>query len=191
MQTAYLERLKSAYDELKLGRRFRAPSRIHVVHADVRHVRRGRVIWEEQALENILHDDGEIALLSAYFDTDLAGYGAPPLSLYIGLDNRSTLAENQTLASLTGEPTGNGYARKAVSTTTGWTISAPTDDYQAKTGTLTFDATGAGWGPVSKLFLATTADNLGKLLVSVALSTSRTLVGGDQLQVDLAIKMSE
>lgn len=187
----HLHRLKELYDELRLGRRFRAPHRLHIIHAGFRHVRNGRIIWEEESAENILHDEGEQALLSAYFDTDLTGYGPPPASLYIGLDNRSTLTESQTLANLTGEPTGNGYARIAVSTTTGWTISAPIDDYQAKTATLTFNATGSGWGPVSNLFLATTSNNTGKLLVSVPLSTSRTLVGGDQLQVDLAVKMSE
>ncbi len=180
------------FNELKTGRRFRRTPRLHVVFADVSHIRDGRVIWREEDLENILHDEGEIALLSAYFDTDLAGYGPPPASLYLGLDNRTTVTEAQTLANLSGEPSGNGYARQAVSTTTGWTISAPVDDYQAKTGTIVFNATGAGWGPVSRLFLTTAASGTtGKLLVTVSLSTSRTLLGGDQLNVDLAIKMSE
>lgn len=188
-----LERLSRFHEELRAGRKARRffSRRLHLVYASVRHVREGRVIYEEEDLENILHDEGEQALLSAYFDTDLAGYGAPPLNLYVGLDNRTSLTESQTLANLTGEPSGNGYARIAVSTTTGWTISNPVDDYQAKTATLTFNASGAGWGPVSKIFLATTSDNTGKLLVSLALSASRTLVAGDQLNTDLAIKMSE
>jgi hypothetical protein len=39
----------------------------------------------------------------------------PPSAYYRGLDNPTSLAEPDTLAGLSGEPAGNGYARETVS----------------------------------------------------------------------------
>jgi len=173
-------------------------SKVHVLHARVQHVRDGKVIFEEQ-VDNILHDEGEQAILSAYFATGLAGFGAPPASLYLGLDNRTTLAEANTLTNLSGEPVGTGYARKALSTAgTGvsgqdFYINQPATYYQADSKIVTFQNTGAtAWTAVKNLFLCTVlSGTAGKLICSLALSAERILRPQDSLNASLYIGLSE
>ena len=147
------------------------------------------ILWEGRGIPNIFHDEGEQFVCQVVFSEAQT----PPIAYYLGLDNRTSLAEADTLASLSGEPTGNGYARQAVnSDATDWTVSQDSGDYQAKSKTVTFSATGGSWGPVTKLFLCTVATGTsGKLLCSLALSQSRTLASGESLQADMTIKISE
>jgi len=35
-----------------------------------------------------------------------------PVEYYVGLDNRSTITASQTMADISGEPSGNGYQRQ-------------------------------------------------------------------------------
>lgn len=155
--------------------------------------RAGRLLWAEPWRTNILHDQGEQYVLSAAFDTDLSGYGAPPANLYLGLSKRAALAEDDTLG-MTGfnEPSGNGYARQAISTTTGFTLSQPSDSYQAASATKTFTASGGSIGPVTERFLTTASSGTSGLLIcSLALSTSRTMADGDSLNTTLIVRLTE
>lgn len=154
----------------------------------------GQLEWVDPLQLNILHDEGEQYILSAAFDTDLAGFGAPPGSLYLGLDARSGLAEDDTLG-MTGfnEPSTGGYARQALSTTTGFTLSQPGAYYQATSATASFGpATTGGMGTVNNRFLTTTASGTaGKLIASVPLTTSRTINVGDTLNTNIILGLSE
>lgn len=159
----------------------------------------GRVLWEmTEDIRNILHDEGEQALLSAYFATAMSGYGAPPANLYFGLDARGTPAEADTLTSLSGEPSGNGYARQAASTAgTGLSgqdfyINQPAAYYRADSKTVTFTASGGDWTAVTQLFICTVVSGTaGKLIATKALSTSRTVTDGDSLNASMNIGLSE
>lgn len=164
---------------------------LHIVHAQSWAVdAEGNIVWVDPWMSNILHDEGEIAILSAYFDTDLATYGAPPANLYLGLDNRTTPAEADTLASLSGEPSGNGYARVAVPTTTGFTIAASAPYNQATSSTVAFTASGGSIGPVKNRFLCTVVSGTsGKLIATVALSTTRTLNATDTLNTNMVLQL--
>ena len=164
---------------------------LHVLHAQSWAVDAdGKLLWTDPWMSNILHDEGEIAILSAYFDTDLSTYGAPPASLYLGLDNRTTPAEADTLASLSGEPSGNGYSRKAISTTTGFTIAASAPYNQATSTTQSYTASGGTIGPVKNRFLCTVSTGTsGKLLATVALSTTRTLNDTDTLNTNIVLQL--
>ena len=168
---------------------------LHVLHMESFHYNKdGKLLWHDPLRSNILHDEGELYILSAAFDTDLAGYGAPPASLYIGLDNRNTggaLAETDTLG-MAGfaEPTGNGYARQGVSTATGFSLSAVAPYQQAQSATVTFAASGGSIGPVRNRFLCTVGSGTaGKLIASVPLSQSRTLASGDSLQTNIILQL--
>lgn len=173
--------------------------KLHVLHADVRCFdKSGKLKWEDLGLKNILHDEGEQALLSAYFATAMSGFGAPPTNLYLGLDNRVSLAEEDTLLSLSGEPVALGYARKALSTAgTGLSgqdfyINQPAAYYRADSKVVTFTATGGAWVSVSKMFLCTVlSGTAGKLISSLALSATRTLQDGDSLNTSIYLGMSE
>jgi len=164
----------------------------------IKHIRKGKVIWQEFSEGNILHDEGEQALLSAYFATAYSGYGAPPANLYLGLDARAAPAEADTLASLSGEPTAlSGYTREALSTTgTGvsgqdFYIHQPGAYYRADSKEVIWTA-GENWAEVKNLFLCTVATGTGgKLICTKALSTPRTLMSGDALTASLFIGLSE
>lgn len=167
-------------------------------HWIIKHLREGKVIWQEELLKNILHDEGEQAILSAYFATAMTGFGAPPANLYIGLDTRVSLAEADTLADLVGEPAVGGYTRQAVSTAgTGvagqdFYINQPAAYYRADSKTVTFTASGADYPAVTKVFICTVVSGTaGKLICSLALSGSRTVKDGDSLQTSMQTGLSE
>ena len=157
----------------------------HVRHRSVS----GDIIWEEHILANIWHDEGEEYLVKVAFSEELA----VPANHYIGLDDRVALAEDDTLASLTDEPVGNGYSRQAVATdNTDYTCSQVGGNWQAKTKTVTFTASGGSIGPVQNCFLTDQAAGaVGDLYCSLALSQSRTLADGESLDVDMTISISE
>src|SRR5690606_20564758 len=114
--------------------------------------RNGKLLWSEDRLyPNRLHDEGELYLLVLAFRTNY-GQGFPaqaPANLYLGLDNRAEVGEGDTLGmSGFGEPSGNGYARIAISTAGDFTLSQPGQAYQADSGVRTFTASGGQIGPV-------------------------------------------
>jgi hypothetical protein len=182
----------------KLSRIFKN-GKPHLLTVSLKHFdAKGNLLWEQGPTDNILHDEGEQAILSAYFATAKSGYGAPPANLYLGVDARSALAEADTLASLSNEPSGNNYARIALSTAgTGlagqdFVISQLSAYYQAACKTCTFTCTGAAWGAVTKTFLCTVSSGtVGKLIASVALQDTRTLQVGDTLNVSIIVGQSE
>jgi len=154
----------------------------------VRHLdAQGRLVWADCG-HNMLHDEGEQFFCQVLFTEE----ASVPDAYYLGLDNRTSLAESDTLASLSGEPSGNGYSRQAVnSDATDFTISQESGDYQAKTKTVTFTASGGSIGPVTKMFMATSADETGKLIAGRALSQERTLADGESLECSFYIRFSE
>jgi len=168
---------------LGLPREVNAHSIWTVRHLDAR----GRLLWADCG-HNMLHDEGEQFFCQVLFTEE----ASVPSAYYLGLDNRTSLAESDTLASLSGEPSGNGYSRQAVnSDATDFTISQEGGDYQAKTKTVTFTASGGSIGPVTKMFMATSADGTGKLIASRALSQERTLADGESLECSFYIRFSE
>lgn len=152
--------------------------------------KQGNLKWEESGIHNLLHDEGEQWMLEVAFSEAQS----VPVSFYIGLDNRASIAEGDVLPPA-NEPAGNGYARQAVnSDATDWTVSLDAGDYQAKSKIVTFTASGGpipAAGSVANMFLGTTSDNTGRLLASVALSIARTIANGDSLDTDITIKLSE
>lgn len=150
----------------------------------IAHDAAGNEIWRDE-LHNALLDEGEKDFLDVY----LRGATAPS-GFYLRLYN-DTPAETDTLADLTGEPSGNGYAPIAVErNATGWpTLALDSGDYMATSKTVTFQASGGAIGPVTYCVLATSSDNTGKLISSAALSQTRTLAAGESLDVTYKIKL--
>ena len=144
----------------------------------------GKII-DQWTQENALADEGEQDILDRTFRG-----AAAPASFYLRLYN-DTPVETDTLALLTGEPSGNGYAAQALAlNTTDWpTLALDAGDYQVTSKTVTFTASGGSIGPVTYAVLATSSDNTGKLYAYVALSQSRTLADGETLDVSMTIKL--
>jgi hypothetical protein len=144
----------------------------------------GAVLWEGD-VENSLADGGE----STFLDCTLRATNCPT-TYYLRLFN-DTPVETDTLSDLTGEPSGNGYVAKELTrNSTGWpTLALDSGDYQATSATVTFEASGGSWGPVTYLVFATSSDNTGVLMNYGALSTSRTLADGETLQMTYKLKL--
>jgi hypothetical protein len=176
--------------------------RVHVLHIDwIEHRNAsGELLWRDENIDNILHDEGEQALLSAYFATGMSGYGAPPTSLYLGLDARVALGETNTLTTVAADEQAveYGYARKALSTTgTGvsgqdFYINQPAAYYRADSKVITFTASGGNWASMTNMFLCTVVSGTaGKLICSLVMSTARTLADGDSMTASIYIGLSE
>ncbi len=138
---------------------------------------------ESEVIHNALLDEGERNVLDVYFrNTNI------PPNFFLGLHS-GTLIETATLANVT-EPAQAGYARSLIArNTTDW--GAPTlnaGDFQTTATQESFNAA-ATWTPVSEVFLASTSGGaLGPVILSAALSTLRSLVSGDTLNVTLTVK---
>ena len=162
---------------------------------NVRHFdRQGRLLFRD-AGPNMMHDEGEEYMVKTAFTEELT----VPTSFYIGLDDRdgdahSAPAEADTLADLAGEPSGDGYARQGVASDgTDWTSQqdGTSGDWEALSKEVTFAASGGDWPVVSTLFLATSSDGTGRLLVTKALSSDRTILDGESLKCTLTVRIGE
>lgn len=136
--------------------------------------------WTEH---NVLLDEGERNLLDDYF----RGQNAPP-AFYAGLHSGS-LVDTSTLANII-EPTQLGYARQLMARSTGGfpTLALDAGDYQVESLQVTFVAA-ATWTPVNKMFLASQVSAVvGAVLLEADLSTVRSLVSQDSLQLQARVK---
>lgn len=85
--------------------------------------------------------------------------------------------DGDSLASLTGEPSGNGYAAQSWTRGVSDFAAAAIVGVQAEAVAVqkTFSGTGAGYGPVTAFVLATTSDNSGKAFAWFNLGAPRTI----------------
>lgn len=144
-------------------------------------------LYDQPWSDNALADEGEQQMLDVY----LRG-ATGPTNFYLGLVN-DTPVDTDTVALLTGEPSGNGYARQLIErSNTGWpTLALDSGDYRAVSSVETFTASGGSIGPVTYSFITTTVSGTGGLLVLYnALSTSRTLASGESLDVTSRVKLA-
>jgi hypothetical protein len=135
---------------------------------------------------NDLADEGEQDILAVYFRTQ-----AKRSNLYGRLFN-DTPVETDTLATLTGEVTGTGYAALTwpVSDTGFPTLALDAGDAKVTSSTQTFTAGGA-WSAATTLVLATVATGTAGLHVAWSpLSSTRTLAISDTLDVSVSVKLA-
>ena len=153
----------------------------------IQHKRAGKVLWEDTG-RNALSDQGEEAMLELFFRGDAS---FAPVQFYLRLCN-DTLSDTDTLSTILNEPTTNGYAPQLLErSSTGFpTKGLDAGDYRLTSKELTFTAVGGDIGPVTSAFLATTSDNLGKLVCFKPLSMTRTVLDGDEMVLQMRIKLS-
>lgn len=135
----------------------------------------GKIIYEDFNIYNVMHQQGEYLILNALFKGGNTSNPYIPLNYYVGLDSRPSLSETQSLADVQFlEPSGNGYLRQSVSSTTGFTI-VNTAPSKATSGIVSFAASGSAWGPVKNIFLCDVASGYtGNLISSVAIGSDIT-----------------
>jgi hypothetical protein len=161
----------------------------HLLKIDeIKHIDKdGKTLWEQSNINNIFHLQGQSFILNAMFNTSASV--TVPSSYYLGLDNRTTPALSDVLAtSLSGEPTQNGYSRQSVSSLNGFSIAISSDgNYRATSSIVTFSASGGSWGPVKNLFLASSSGISGHLISSSTLDSSRTLLDGQSITMRISV----
>jgi hypothetical protein len=100
-------------------------------------------------------DEGENRVADILFDDQ-----AVDATLYLGLyENSTEPAEDATLAGITEQAGGTGYARIELTRGT-WTVTGSVASYAQQT----FTANGGDWGDQYGYFIATSSDGSGKLL---------------------------
>ena len=133
-----------------------------------------------------LHTEGLQYLLEVGFSEEQS----VPANFYVGLCTDTSLAEDASLGDQT-EVTGTGYARQTIASNNTDITSAATGaaDWKITTKEVTFTA-GGTWDGAKTVFLATSNDDSGKLIASVALSETRTLNDGDSLTLSIEIDLT-
>lgn len=149
----------------------------------IKHLRNNKVIWE-QTKHNDLTNAGQRNILNTFFCNIES-----PTSFYVRLC-KNFVGKTDTLASLVGEPSGNGYTPKEVERSI---IGFPSidlcgSDYRRVSKTVVFTATGGNIGPVNYMILATSSDNSGVLIAGLSLENERTVLDGvDTLEVNFKV----
>ena len=154
----------------------------------IQHLRNGKVIYEEKDILNTLHIEGEELLLRIAFLSLIV-----PTAYYIGLDNRASLAVDDTLSTVSAvEPTAtNGYLRVAASPGTDFSLTINgSGNNQVNTPIITFRSNPGDWNrPVQNLFLASSSDDSGYLIASAQLSASLDMNAGDMVNLRLGLAL--
>lgn len=154
---------------------------------DIRHLdSRGNVLWKESK-HNDLVDEGERSIIMTYFRAQEV-----PSAFYARVAYDS-ISLSDSLANIQNEPpSAFGYAPQLLErSSVGFpTIEQNEGDWRVVSKQITFTANLTGnWGKVNVLFLATTSDNLGKLVACVPLSMTRIINAGDSLVATIRIKL--
>jgi hypothetical protein len=145
--------------------------------------RKGR-LKSHEIIRNALADEGEELMLDVFFRNASQG------SFYLGLCG-GTPTDTTTLATLEGEPSGNGYSRQEIErSSTGWPdLEQHEGDFRVKSKLVTFQASGGAIGPVTNMFLTDVASGTsGNFIAWAALSQERTIEDGESLGCKMFIK---
>lgn len=153
----------------------------------IRHYRKGKLIYEDIG-KNSLVQEGEEAVLETFFRDD-AGY--EPTEFYVRLCN-STPSIISTLGTIVNEASTGDYSAQLLERSD---VGFPTKDitgggnYRLTSKVISFTADGGSIGPVTNAYLATTSDNMGKLIAFRALSMTRTILDGDTMTIQIKIDL--
>jgi len=151
----------------------------------IHYSKNGEILWSDTNLKNVLHTQGQEFMMKALF----AGSSGVtiPSTYHVGLDNRTTVNQADTIQNLVGEPVGSGYQRYSLSSQTGFGAVFDLSNWKVKSSTLIFNATGSGWGPVRNAFLTTAAGNSGFLISTVPLSGVKTITNGESFTFKIVL----
>ncbi|MEN6424006.1 MAG: hypothetical protein ABFE13_01485 [Phycisphaerales bacterium] len=121
------------------------------------------------------------------------GLQAKPANYYIGFceESEDQIPANASLGDLT-ELTGNGYGRQAVPGNSTGMVSAAggTNGRTLTTAEATFTASGGAWNLAKTKFLATSADDSGKLIATEPINAGSGVALGDGESYDVAMTIA-
>lgn len=153
-----------------------------------KHVRNGKIIWKLKK-HNLLMKEGGKAIVDTFMRGNAATYFLNT-NFYVGL-YRGSVSRSTVLATIPGEPSGNGYSRQMCErSSVGFpTLAVDDDDYWSVTSKeMTITASGGSIGPIDGGFLCTSSDSSGFVIGSVATGVQRTILAGDSMIVQLTVR---
>ena len=108
------------------------------------------------------------------------------VGLYYGTISKATV-----LATVPGEPTGNGYVRNRIErTAVGWpTLESSNGDWRIVSKQVSLTASGGSIGPVQGAFVCTSSDDTGTLISYIAFGIERTILAGDEVTMQIKNKL--
>jgi len=159
---------------------------LEIQHRD----KNGNVIWEQKGIKNLLHLKGEEFLLRAAFTGGKVS-NVIPENYYLGLDNRTTVVEEDEMTNTTGEPGFSGYERQPVASSGDFTVSFENGHYQAISPIVAFGAIVGSWGPVQNLFLSDQSGSLGVLISTAVLDTPVIVNDGESVTMRIAMTLKD
>lgn len=161
---------------------------LHIMRVlDVSHFdKNGKLLFNKNNIDNILHSEGEEFILKVLF-----GGSSVPSQYYLGLDSRSTLLRADTIGNLsTLEPTTSGYIRQTVNSNSFSFVTNQSGNYQANSPVVLFRAVSGSWGPVRNIFLTNQAGYGGKLMSSVPLGSNLIVQDGEIISMRIGLALS-
>jgi len=154
----------------------------------LRHVREGKVIWRLED-HNLLMKGGGRAIVDTIVRDNGTSYFIET-DWFVGL-YRGTVSRSTVLATIPGEPSGNGYSRSQCErSSVGFpTLEVDSEDYwRVVSKELTITASGGSIGPVDGAFLCTSSSSSGTLIGTIATGVQRTILAGDSMIAQLMIR---
>lgn len=147
----------------------------------------GNIVFCQKNIKNILHNSGEEFILRTLFDNL-----EKTQDYYIGLDNRSSLTQADSLnTAYILEPNQNSYERQ-VSSIDEFSITTTLEgNIQANSPIISFKAIGGSWGPVKNIFMATSLGSNGYLISSASLSQSLTVNDGEIITMKMSFTLKD
>ena len=158
---------------------------IEIKHLDVD----GTVLWKQEHIHNIIHNEGEEYILRAAFTGGRVSSVIPD-NYYVGLDNRSVVDVTDTMDDLVGEPATFGYERQPIASSGDFVINFQDDHYIAQSPIIAFQASGGTWGPVVNLFFTNLINNTGYLISTATFDSAFSVQSGQSvtLRVNMLLR---
>ena len=150
----------------------------------------GTLLNRQENLRNTLHQEGEEFLLRAAFTGGQISTIIPE-NYYLGLDNRLTINDTDTMDDLIGEPGSGGYERQTVQSSGDFSINYENSHYRAISPIVAFRSLTADWGPVSNLFMTNKSDESGSLITTVALESAISLSIGQSVNMRISLSLRD
>ena len=153
--------------------------------------KKGKILYREENVYNMLHKEGEQFILSTCF----AGT-ALPTSYYFGMDNRFITTVGDSMSSFNDnqyEPSGFGYLRQQIpsSGANSFTLVFEGSNYRAVSPPIQFSAINGSWGPIKNIFLTNKSDITGFLISSASLQNSIIVENGQSITMRMAMALRD
>ena len=143
----------------------------------------GKILYEDKNLKNVFNVGGQTLFLSCMFKNT-----SVPNEYYVGLDSRTTITAAQTMADISGEPSGNGYLRQPLVKNTNFEFVPDVTPPKIRSSTVSFTATGTSY-TATDMFLCNVGTGYSGVLIST-LSFGTTLTVSPGAVVSMKFAMS-